>query len=132
MKKKRFFLFFLLYNKRISKPSLKSEKETISPAQSTGLGWRRSPPKIRRYMELRTSNQKDDSTLRQSVLCQLSLLFPLGRLKTCINGSKLVLSLLLLFSIVCCFNFLYQAGLPSINVWLITCYANLTSTYNPY
>ena len=30
----------------ISKPSLKSEKETISPAQSTGLGWRRPPPEI--------------------------------------------------------------------------------------
>ena len=28
------------------KPSLKSEKETISPAQSTGLGWRRLPPEI--------------------------------------------------------------------------------------
>ena len=30
----------------ISKPSLKSEKETISPAQSTGLGWRLPPPEI--------------------------------------------------------------------------------------
>ena len=81
----------------ISKASLKSEKETISPAQSTGLGWRR-----------------------------------LGSLKTPVNGSKLVLNLSLLFSKVCCSNFWYQAGLPSINVWLITCYANLTSTYHPY
>ena len=53
-------------------------------------------------------------------------------LKTPINGSKLVLNLSPLFSKVCCFNFLYQAGLPSINVWLITCYTNLTSTYHPY
>ena len=30
----------------ISKPSLKSEKKTNSPAQSTGLGWRRSLPEI--------------------------------------------------------------------------------------
>ena len=30
----------------ISKPSLKSETETISPAQSTGLGGRRPPPEI--------------------------------------------------------------------------------------
>ena len=30
----------------IFKTSLKSEKETISPAQSTGLGWRRPPPEI--------------------------------------------------------------------------------------
>ena len=30
----------------ISKASLKSKKETIFPAQSTGLGWRRPPPKI--------------------------------------------------------------------------------------
>ena len=30
----------------ISKTSLKSEKETISPAQSTGLGWRLPPPEI--------------------------------------------------------------------------------------
>ena len=33
-------------NNRISKPSLKSEKETISPAQSTALGWRRPLPEI--------------------------------------------------------------------------------------
>ena len=59
---------------------------------------------------------------------QLSLLFPLRSLKTPTNGSKLVLRLLLLFPKVCCFNFLYQAGLPSINVWLVTCYDNLTST----
>ena len=45
-----------------------------------------------------------------------------------IKGSKSALNLSLLFSKVCCFNFLYKAGLPSINVWLITCYANLTST----
>ena len=44
-------------------------------------------------MALRTSNQKDDSTLQESVLCQLSLLFPLGSLKTPVNGSELVLSL---------------------------------------
>ena len=80
-------------------------------------------------MALWASYQQSDSTLRQSVLCQLSLLFPLGSLKTPVNGSKLVLNLSLLFSKVCCSNFLYQAGLPSINVWLITCYANLTSTY---
>ena len=73
-----------------------------------------------------------DSTLQQSVFCQLSLLFPLGSLKTPVNGSKLVLNLLLLLSKVCCFNILYQAGLPTINVWLITCYANLTSTFHPY
>ena len=30
----------------ISKASLKSEKETISPAQSTGLGWQRPPLEI--------------------------------------------------------------------------------------
>ena len=80
-------------------------------------------------MALLPSYQQSDSTLQQSVLCQLSLLFPLESLKTSINGSKLVLSLSLLFSKVCCFNFLYKPGLPSINVWLITCYANLTSTY---
>ena len=73
--------------------------------------------------------QQPDSTLHQSVLCQLSLLFPLESLKLSINGSKLVLYLSLLFSKVCCFNFLYKAGLPSINVWLITWYPNLTSTY---
>ena len=33
-----------------------------------------------------------------------------------LNGSKLVPSLSLLFSKGCCFKFLYQAGLPSINV----------------
>ena len=75
------------------------------------------------------SYQQSDSTLQQSVLCQLSLLFSLESLKMSINGSKLVLSLSLLFSKVCCFNFLYKAGLPSTNVWLINCYANLTSTY---
>ena len=49
---------------------------------------------------------------------------------TSINGSKLVLNLSLLFSKVCCVNFvLYKAGLSSINGWLITGYANLTSTY---
>ena len=42
--KKRIYFFFL--NKRIPKPSLKSEKETTSPAQTTGLGWRRPPPEI--------------------------------------------------------------------------------------
>ena len=42
-----------------------------------------------------------------------------GKPKTPINGSKLVLNLSLLFSKVCCFKFLYQACLPSINVWLI-------------
>ena len=67
-----------------------------------------------------------------SFFCQLSLLFPLRYLKTAINWCNLVLNLSLLFSKVCCYNFLYQAGLPSINVWLITCYANLTSTYHPY
>ena len=50
------------------------------------------------------SNQKYDSTLQQSVLFQLSLFFPLESLKTSINGSKLVLNLLLFFSKVCCFN----------------------------
>ena len=44
------------------------------------------------------------------------------------NGSKLVLKLSLLFSKVCCFNLLSQAGLARINVWLITCYDNHTST----
>ena len=39
-------LDFFVCNKMISKPSLKSEKETISPAQSTGLGWRWLPPEI--------------------------------------------------------------------------------------
>ena len=49
----------------------------------------------------------------------LDLLFPLGSLNTPVNGSKLVLNLSLLFSKVSCFYFLYQAALPSINVWLI-------------
>ena len=81
-------------------------------------------------MALWASFQQYDGTLRQSVLCQLSLLFPLENWKTSINGSKRVLNLSLLFSKVCCVNFfLYKAGLPSINIWLITCYANLTSTY---
>ena len=39
MKKEKLFILFV--SKRISKPSLKSAKETISLAQSTGLGWRR-------------------------------------------------------------------------------------------
>ena len=55
-----------------------------------------------------------------------------GILTFLLRRSKLVLNLSLLFSKVCCSNFLYQAGLPSINVWLITCYANLISTYHPY
>ena len=46
--------------------------------------------------------------------------------------SKLVLNLVLLLSKVYCFDFLYQAGLAIIYIWLITYYANLTSTYNPY
>ena len=125
--------FFWKLNKTISKPSLKSEKEIISPAQSTGLTQvATAAAGNRRQITLRTSNQKDDSTLQQSVLCQLSLLFPLGSLKTPVNESKWVLSLSLLFLKVCCYNFLYQAGLPSINVWLITCYANLISTYHTY
>ena len=51
----------------------------------------------RRKMALSTSNQKCDSTLQQSVLCQLSLLFTLGSLKMPINGSKLVLNISLFF-----------------------------------
>ena len=46
------------------------------------------------------------STLQQSVLCQLSLLFSLGSLKTPLNKSKRVLSLSLLFSTVICCDFL--------------------------
>ena len=37
-KKKKLFDFFLFCNKIISKPSLKSEKETISPAPPQALG----------------------------------------------------------------------------------------------
>ena len=29
-------------------------------------------------------------------------------------------------------DFLYQAGIASIDIWLITCLANMTSTYLPY
>ena len=126
MKKKLNFIFFF-FNKTISKPSLKSEKETISPAQSTGLRWRRPPPEIAARWRCVPLIKKMTAHYNS----QLPLLFPLGSLKTPVNGSKLVLNLSLLFSKVCCFNFLYQAGLPIINVWLITCYANLTSTYHP-
>ena len=45
LKKIKIHIFFF-FNKRISKPSLKSEKETIFPAQSTGLARRRPPPEI--------------------------------------------------------------------------------------
>ena len=120
--KKNIYIFL---NKRISKPSLKSEKETISPAHSTGLGWRRPPPQIAARWRCVPLIKKMTAHYNS----QLSFLFPLGNLKTPINGSKLVLNLSLLFSKVCCFNFFYQAGLPSINFWLITCYANLTSPF---
>ena len=53
-------------------------------------------------------------------MCPLSLLFPLGSLKSPVHGSKLVLNLPLLLSKV----FLYQAGLASIIIWLFTNYAS--------
>ena len=84
--------FCLFFNKRISKPSLKSEKETISPAQSTGLGWRRPPPEIAARWRCVPLIKK-----MIAVLCKLSLSFPLGSLKTPVNGSKLVLKLSLFF-----------------------------------
>ena len=52
-----------------------------------------------------------------------------GKLETSINGSKLVLNLSLFFQKSVVLTFFYKAGLSSINVWLITGYANLTSTY---
>ena len=130
MKKKKIDFFKFLI-KRISNPSLKSEKETISPAQSMGLGWRRPPPEIAAGWRFVPLIKKMTGHYNSQFFCQLSLLFPLENLKTPGNGSKLVLNLLMWFSKVCCFNFLYQGGLPSINVWLITSYANLTSTYHP-
>ena len=76
----------------------------LADAQSTDLDSAAAVGN-RRKMALLTFNKKSDSTLQQSVLCQLSLLCPLGSLKTPVNKSKLVLSLSLLFSNVCCFNF---------------------------
>ena len=110
-------------------PSLKSEKDTLSPAQSTGLGWQRPPPEIAARWRCVPLIKKMTTHYNSQIFCQLSLLFPLGNLKMPINESKFVLNLSLLFSNACCFKFLYQAGLPSINVCLITCYNNLTSTY---
>ena len=127
MKKKEYYFLIKGYLS-----PLKSEKETISPAQSTGLGWRRSPPKIAARWRCVPLIKKMTAHYDSQFCVSFLLLFPLGSLKTSVNGSKLVLNLSLLFSKVCCFNFLYQSGLPSISVWLITCYANLTSTYNPY
>ena len=57
------------------------------------------------------------------------LLFSLGSLKTPLNKSKLVQNLSLLFSPVICCDFIYQTGLEMIDIWLMTCYVNLTPTY---
>ena len=57
-------------------------------------------------------------TLKQSVLCQLSLLFPLRSPKKLIHGSKLVLNLLLFFSKDCCFNF-FMPSWTTKHQWLV-------------
>ena len=114
----------------ILKPSLKSEKETIFPAQSTGLGWQRLPPEIAARWRCIPLIKKWQHITTVSFVSAFIIVFT-GKPKNAINRSKLVLNLSLLFSKVWCFNFLYHAGLPSINVWLITCYGNLTSTYHP-
>ena len=124
-------IFFFFY-KMISQPSLKSEKETVSPAQSTGLGQRRPPPEIAARWRCVPLIKKMAAHYNSQIFLSAFIIVSTINLKTPINASKLVLNLLLLFSKFCCFNFLYQSGLPSIYVWLITWYANLTSTYHPY
>ena len=56
--------------------------------------------------------------MQQPVLCQLSLLFPLGSLRTPLNWSKLVRNLLLLFSKVYCFDF-YIPRQSSSHIYLV-------------
>ena len=62
-------------------------------------------------------------------MCHLSLLFPLGSLKTPINGSKLFLKLPLLFSKLQKFGLLIPSQSSKQNYFLITVCANFTFTY---
>ena len=75
----------------------------LADAQTTGLVRQRRPPEIAARWRCRPQMKN----LTAHYISQLSLLFSLGSQKTPINGSKLVLSLSLLFSNFCCFDFLY-------------------------
>ena len=61
---------------------------------SAGLLWRRLLPKIADRWRYRLYIKKSDSTLQQSVLCQLSFLFCPGSLKMSLNMSKLGLHII--------------------------------------
>ena len=114
--------------KKNTQIALESDKETISPAQSTGLGRQQTLPQIAARWRCRLLI-KNLTANYNSQFVSAFIIVSTRKPKTSVKESKLVLSLLLLFSKFFGCDFLYQAGLGKHTYLVIICYANLIYTY---